>query len=336
MKFLKLFPINLMLFGVDSSEEGASGTFLESNSRESGDYGKKSEGFQPKNSSEGTEIEEEEARKSGSRRRTKSENTVIYGKQPDAQSAESETENGDNSENDEVSLDEQFDAIIKGDFKEAYDKKVQSHIKHRLGDVKKIETENKEMKAVIDVLAQRYGIDNPSDILKRLEDDSRLWEDAAEEAGLTVEQYKEMQGLKRENSQYRAQEIARSRAQEAQKIYDGWLDEANQVKQRYPNFNLEDEIKNPDFRGLIQNNIPMEKAYETIHLNEIVQGVSEFSARRAEENAVLKIQNRKARPKENIASSSSGVIIKDDPSKFTAKDRAEIIKRAARGEIITL
>lgn len=46
------------------------------------------------------------------------------------------------------------------------------------------------------------------------------------------------------------------------------------------------------------------------------------------------IRSRAERPMENGMSSQSGVVVKNDVSKLTAKDRREIARRAARGEEI--
>ncbi len=314
MKFLKLFSINLSLFGEDGAQEG--------------EVTQSNEGAAQRSQSE------DEARESGHRRRKNDSSKVIYGKQ-ETEEDESVSDDLAAENQTEPTLDEQFEEMIKGDFREIYDKKVQSHIKRRLGNVKQIENENRDMKAVMDVLAQKYQSDDPKEILTRLEGDNSLWEQAAEAAGLSVEQYKKSKSLEREVARLRSAEQIRQREAEAARVYKTWLTEASEVIKTYPDFKLSEEIKNPDFRGLIENNIPMKKAYETIHLNDIVKGVSEFSAKRAEENTVLNIQKRAARPSENISSSSAGVVIRDDPSALTKKDREEIIRRAQRGEIIS-
>ena len=47
------------------------------------------------------------------------------------------------------------------------------------------------------------------------------------------------------------------------------------------------------------------------------------------------IRARGARPQENGAAPKSAVVVKDDVSKLTPADRAEIARRAAMGETIT-
>ena len=52
-------------------------------------------------------------------------------------------------------------------------------------------------------------------------------------------------------------------------------------------------------------------------------------------NTVAKIKNKSSRPAENGTSSSSSAIVKSDVSNLTKADRAEIARRAAKGEIIS-
>jgi len=304
-----LFPLNLMLFSDESGD--MTGSDVADNNT--------NEGMQASND--------------GNRHRTKSDAKVVYGKQEGMQNVSETADESD--EKQKLSFEEQFEAMIKGDFKEAYDKKVQSHIKHRLGDVKKLENENSDMRAVLNVLADRYGTSSPKELLQMIEGDNKIWEEAAYESGMTVEQFRDMKQTERLKNEYQQRLEMMEREERAKEIYNSWLSDAEIVKESYPDFDLPTELQNPDFRGLIQNNIPMKKAYETIHFDELMQGVSEFSAKRAEENAMLKIQKRQSRPRESIASGKSGVIIKDDPSKLTSKDRAEIIKRAMNGEKIS-
>lgn len=266
------------------------------------------------------------AEKSGNSRRKEK---VVYGKQ------EVEPLNTtDSKEDDDLTGDERFEKMIKGEYKEAYDKRVQGLIKHRLGDYKTLEEENASYKKVMDVLSTKYGTGDPLTLLKKLESDNEIWESAAYDAGLTVEQYKTLKHTERERDMFRAEVEARQKEAEARKIYDKWVNEANEVQKLYPSFELSSELQNPEFKSLLKNNIPMKTAYETLHLGELMQGVSEFSAKKAEENTMLNIRSRQMRPRESISGNSRGVVIKDDPSKLTAKDRAEIIRRASNGEKI--
>ena len=61
-------------------------------------------------------------------------------------------------------------------------------------------------------------------------------------------------------------------------------------------------------------------------------GGSSLGAKKAIEDNIKAKGNR---PQESAAKGTQGVIIKSDPSKLTAEDRAEIARRVMMGEEIT-
>ena len=104
----------------------------------------------------------------------------------------------------------------------------------------------------------------------------------------------------------------------------------------YPGFDLEKESKNPQFLSMLRAGVPVQTAYEVIHMDDIKAGVAQTTARRTEKQVVDGIRAKGSRPPENGTSSQSAFTVKDDPSKWTKQDRAEIARRVARGETIKL
>ena len=95
------------------------------------------------------------------------------------------------------------------------------------------------------------------------------------------------------------------------------------------------ESKNKNFVSLIKSGIDVKTAYEVIHHNEIVSGIAAKAAKDAEIKTAEAIRQRAMRPAENGLSSQSSVIIKNDVSKLSPSERAEIARRVSRGERIT-
>ena len=64
-----------------------------------------------------------------------------------------------------------------------------------------------QLDPLVEMLATRYGVEDkePGKIMQALEADDAYWEEAADEAGMTVEQYRHMQRLERENARFQAQ-----------------------------------------------------------------------------------------------------------------------------------
>lgn len=270
---------------------------------------------------------------------------VVYGKQQEVVPATLEAEKApaageqmvQDVEADAETRRAKFDELVKGEFKDLYDERVQGIVKARLGESKQMQTRMDAVSPVLDLLAQRYGVDvdDPAAILAAVEKDDAYWEQAAEEAGMTTEQYKAMTKLERENMQLkRAQEITLQQ-QAVNRTVAQWETQGEALKTIYPTFDLHGECRNPQFVSLLQNGVDVKTAYEVLHMDDIKNGVAAGAAKAAERNVTETIKAKGRRPAENGAAGQGGVIVKDDVSKLSKADRAEIIRRVARGERIT-
>ena len=230
-----------------------------------------------------------------------------------------------------------FDAMIEGEYKDVFNEKFQKTFNRRFAQTKGMEESLAAQKPILDMLMQRYKIGD-GDMAKlqtAIEQDSAYWEDAAEEAGLTVEQYKTMQKLERENAelqQYRQRQLGE---QQAQQKMNEWYAQADGLKEIYPDFDLQTECGNRDFIGLLKSGLSVQQAYELIHMEEIKAAAARSAAQAAGTQIVAKIKSKAARPSENGTSSQSAVIVKNDVHSLSRADRAEAIRRAQRGEKIS-
>ena len=114
------------------------------------------------------------------------------------------------------------------------------------------------------------------------------------------------------------------------------IPKAKKVKEVYPDFNLEEEVRNPQFMNYLRNanteyHASMKQIYEMIHHDEIVEAAKR-SAADAYSKSMSQMHNR---PHENGLGNQAAVNGQKDLSKLTKKERAELAQRAARGEKIT-
>ena len=114
-----------------------------------------------------------------------------------------------------------------------------------------------------------------------------------------------------------------------------WYAESGDVSAKHPDFNLAQEINNPKFIALIRSGVDMKTAYEVIHHEDILEKIRKENAAEAKKAATMELEARLSRPVENGLSSQSSAVIKKDVSLLTPEERAEIAKRAAKGEIIS-
>lgn len=257
---------------------------------------------------------------------------VVYGKQaevttPAAEVIETPTEDRN----------AKFESLIKGEYKDLFDAKMQDAIKKRVRTMQDTVDQHNALTPTIEMLAKKYGVD-PTDIKalnKAIEDDDSYYEQEALEKGITVEQLKEIRKMEKENADLKRQMEEQNRKENANKVYAQWMEQADKAKQVYPSFDLRAEMQNPKFVDLLRSNIDVRTAYEVIHKDDIIAGAMQFTAKTVEQKLTDKIIANGARPSENGNSSQGASVTKSDVSQLTKADRAEIARRVARGEKIS-
>lgn len=229
-----------------------------------------------------------------------------------------------------------FEALIKGEYKDLYDAKMQDTIQKRLKGTKDTVDKYNALAPTLETLAKKYGVD-PTDIdalNHAIDEDNTFFEDEALEKGISVEQLKEIRKIERENADLKKQMREQSVRENADRIYAGWLEQSEALKQIYPNFDLDAEIKNPRFVDLLKNNVDVRTAYEVLHKDDIIRGAMQFTADTVQTKLANNIIAGRNRPSENGIGQTSPAVVKNDVSQLSRADREEIIRRVARGEKI--
>ena len=230
----------------------------------------------------------------------------------------------------------EFEKLIKGEYKEQFDARVQNILQKRLkGSNDTVEKYN-ALAPTLEMMAKKYGVDaNDIEALtKAIEEDDSYYEQEAMEKGMSVQQLKEVKKMERENAQLKAQMEEAQRQENGKKLYAAWMQQADEAKKVYPSFDLRAEMENPKFVDLLRSNIDVRTAYEVLHKDEIIPAAMQFTAQTVESKLAKKIASNGARPSENGMSSQSAAVVKSDVSQLSKADRAEIIRRVQRGEKI--
>ena len=259
---------------------------------------------------------------------------VVYGQQeaePQAQAPEGEAAAPDQKDERKA-----YDELIKGKYKDFYTQDTQKMIDRRFKETKGLEEQVKQQKGIIDQLLDRYKVTDLEALQKALDGDNAYLEDEAYENGMTLEQYTNYKKLERENKALLESQKAELEARDRAAKLEDWARQADALKAKYPNFNLEEDSKNPAFVSILASGVPMEFAYNAIHAGEMAQNVASAVAQHTEQTVVNNIRSRGMRPAENGASSGSGLIVKTDVSQLSKADRKEIARRARAGERIVL
>lgn len=258
--------------------------------------------------------------------------SVQYGKQENAAVAEPQQPAQPTTDDRQA----KFEEMIKGEFKDLYDARVKDALDKRFKGTKETLDKYEALSPTIELLAKKYGV-KPDDIAAlnaAIEEDDSYYEAEALEKNITVEQLKEIRKIERENAQLRQQMQEKNTREKAAQQYAAWMDQAKDLKNVYPSFDLRTELQNPQFVNLLRSNIDVRTAYEVAHKDEIIHAAMQFTAKKAEQKLANKIIAGGARPTENGNSSQSAAIVKDRVSSLSKADREEIDRRVARGEKI--
>lgn len=233
----------------------------------------------------------------------------------------------------------EFDRMIKGDYKDLYDSKVQEIVQRRLKGPSEAAEKYRALTPTLELLAKHYGVEDPADIkalTAAIEADDSLIEKLAMEKNMTPDEYRRIQKVERENAKLKREVAERQQKEAAAKQYQIWMNQAEQAKNFYPSLNLDAELTNPVFRDLIKNPIiSIQTAYEIIHKDEITAGLLRHATEQASKQVAASVAANGARPAENGSGAQSPATVKLDPSKMTKAQRQDFRRRAAMGEKIS-
>lgn len=212
--------------------------------------------------------------------------------------------------------------------------------------------DNPAVKGLMDALGEAYGIDVQSaDNLAALTEavkngkvkNDEYYETLAAERGISVKTAREldrMEGeLQRANAEKQRAEQIRQAAEHQQRaaaVRAQWEAEAARLKVKYPAFELDEVLNNPSVADMIRRGIGLEAAYRAAYFDQLMTESTARTAKQVEQGVAARIQQRAQRPAENGAHPGAAAETKVDVAHMTAKQRAELAKRARRGERIVL
>lgn len=223
-----------------------------------------------------------------------------------------------------------YEDLIKSDkYKNDHQAYMEKTISERLKKYKGLEERQSKSDELLGLVAQRYGLDASSesfldDLKGKVEADDSTYEQYAMEHDISTEEAKRVMDLERKVAQAEMQRKVEEqmRYEEAQKqaAMERWnrlQANAEQTKQRFPNFNLENEIKDEKFARLCAvNNDDTTAAYMACHWDEIIRSTAQTASTQAQIQTSNAIASGKNRPVESGLSSSATAIVTQDFSKM--------------------
>ncbi len=228
-----------------------------------------------------------------------------------------------------------YKALVGGEFKDLFTADTQRIIDQRFKETKGLQESLAAQRPVMDFLMSKYQAKDPAGLFAAIQADESQWQAMADAAGKTVEQFKTDWFAEQQRKDMEAELAAVRREQFTQRKIAEWTKEAEEVQKTYPDFLFEQDIKDREFAALLRAGVPMKLAYEVRHMPDIVAGAAQKAADEREKAVTEAIRARGARPAENGTSAQNPVAVTTDVSKMTREERAEVARRAAKGEKIT-
>ncbi len=222
-----------------------------------------------------------------------------------------------------------FRALIRGEYRDQYADETRKLINRRFRET---DARMASMQPIIDMLDARYGTEGDmAKLMDAVEGDAAYWQAAADAAGMSVEAYRTMLRLDRHD---RAR-IAAQRAQRTQYMAaarcEQWQAEAEALRGKYPQFDLETMLDDGLFTLMLRNDYPMEQAYKACKPDELAAQ----AAASAEKAVTDHIRARGGRPAEAGANPSPAFAVKEDVTKLSDRDVLRILGRIGSGSRVS-
>ena len=238
-----------------------------------------------------------------------------------------------------------FGQMMSGEYKDLADEMMQNAVQIAAQNLEA----SPEMRGLLEAIAEKYGTDATD--LTALTDairngvvkDDAYFEKIAMEKGISVKTAREMDKLETQNKRLTAQQQAAQQMQKAAaerariaQIQARWDAEADALKAKYPEFDREEVLANPEVEKMMRAGCSMEAAYRAAYFDRLMARQTAATAQQTEQGVLNRVQQRASRPAENGTRPGGAVQTHLDVEHMNRKDREALERRVLRGEIITL
>lgn len=240
---------------------------------------------------------------------------------------------------------QEFDQLIKGEYKDVFGKRVQAIVQDRLKNAKGAEESLQKLTPVLEAMYRQYGVEEGDidGLVKHLTDDDSLYEQEALEKGIPVDVLKQMKANEYQLKQLQAQaEYRQQQEQRAQQ--DALLDrEQAEMRKIYPNFDIREELYGDETRMrqyqtlLSTGMMSVRAAYEFLNKDQLQPQMMSAIAQRTAADMARSMQAGSKRPVENgILGSAGQTTLSDDPRTWTKERLAQVKREAYAGKKIII
>lgn len=194
-----------------------------------------------------------------------------------------------------------FGQMMSGEYKDLADEMMQNAVQIAAQNLEA----SPEMRGLLEAIAEKYGTDATD--LTALTDairngvvkDDAYFERIAMEKGISVRTAREMDKLETQNKRLTAQQQAAQQMQKAAaerariaQIQARWDAEADALKAKYPDFDRDEVLANPDVEKMMRAGCSMEAAYRAAYFDRLMARQTAATAQQTEQGVLNRVQQR--------------------------------------------
>ena len=256
---------------------------------------------------------------------------IEYGKADVAPPVEEQAQSGvATGGTQEVDKKKAFKELIKNEYKAEHEEILKSQLGRRLREQTQMQEKLDSMQPLFDTMKMLYGSEDPKALLDAINEDQRIWQDIADQEGMSIDAVKRIKRNEFENKQLKSADEARIQQQQMQETMDNWYAEAERL-----GIDLDEELENQEFYKVMSApGMSVETAYKVTHIDEIMQNTALEVGNAVKANTMANFKARGTRPPENGATEQPGVVRKDDVTKLTREDRENAVRASLQGKIV--
>ncbi len=220
----------------------------------------------------------------------------------------------------EGSAEGEFDALIKGKYRDEYHRRVQSVIDKRFSKMKAMEGTLKSVEPLLERISQDFPQLEKSDT------------EGIVRAYLEKSQAHTAAGNNKRSSAFIEALEGRMKMKAAENMKTSILNDARSLREIYPSFDLQGELSStPDFRRLLTAGVPLRQAYEVTHLESIMATGMKYAAMKASRDTAEGMLRAPRTPENSLSQRASSTRHRSVDS-LTEKDIRDILTAVGNGE----
>lgn len=223
------------------------------------------------------------------------------------------------------------DLIKSDEYKDEHKAYMDKTIGDRFKKYKGIEESLGKHKAILDTVANKYGVDpNDKDFLeilaKKVDEDDSYYENYAMEHDISTDEARRIVTMERKVARIDAEKAERERQEQARQQIMRLRQNAERTKAQFPDFDLDAEWQNEKFRRLcFASNGDTTAAYMACNYGNIIPATVQRASKQIQMQTAQAVASNKSRPIENGISSAAPSVVQQD---FRNMSLADIRKYA--------